>query len=162
MVEKQGRDFKKLFSRFAVALAAIVLIGYCAKVWFITVKRTAAPLSGAVREEAGESSPQTDKNEVKDSVISWQDASKHYNEYATVEGKIVATHNAGKVCFLNFHPDYKRYFTAVIFESAFARFPANPENYYNGKNVRVTGYIKEYKGKPEIILDDPGQIKVLE
>ena len=160
---QDNTGYKKYFSRFAVVLAAIVLVGYFARVWFFTEKLSGVPLSGAVREEmAGAFLPESGKSEVKEKVISWQDASKHYNEYATVEGKIVVTHNAGKVCFLNFHPDYKRYFTAVIFESAFARFPANPENYYNGKNVRVTGYIKEYKGKPEIILDDPGQIKVLE
>ena len=95
-------------------------------------------------------------------VISWQDADKHYGEYAAVEGKIVATLNSGKACFLNFHPNYKKYFTAVIFASAFSLFPANPENFYYGKKVRVSGYIKEYKGKPEIILNDPSQIEILE
>jgi len=94
-------------------------------------------------------------------VISWQDAAKHYGEYVTVEGTIVTTHNSGKACFLNFHPNYKRYLTVVIFASAFPRFPAKPENYYHGKKVRVSGYIKEYKGKPEIILNDPSQIEIL-
>jgi len=51
--------------------------------------------------------------------------------------------------------------TAVIFASAFPRFPANPENYYYGKKVRVSGNIKEYNGKPEIILNDPSQIEIL-
>ncbi len=63
-------------------------------------------------------------------IIPWQDTAKHYGEHATVVGTIVVTHNSGKACFLNFHPDYKRYFTAVIFASVFSRFPANPENYY--------------------------------
>ncbi|KKR32786.1 MAG: Nucleic acid-binding domain protein [Candidatus Gottesmanbacteria bacterium GW2011_GWC2_39_8] len=161
-MRQQSQGFKKFFARFGVALAAIVLVGYFARVWFITEKLAGVPLNGAVREEKERSFPQAEKSEVKDKVISWQDASKHYNEYVTVEGKIVATHNAGRVCFLNFHPDYKRYFTAVIFESAFPRFPANPENYYYGKNVRVSGYIKEYNEKPEIILNDPGQIEVIE
>jgi len=28
-----------------------------------------------------------------------------------------------------------------------------------GKNICVTGLIKEYKGKPEVIVSDPTQIK---
>lgn len=94
-------------------------------------------------------------------IISWQDADKHYGEYVTVEGKIVRTYNSGKACFLSFHPNYKRYFAVVIFASAFPRFPSNPEDYYNNKKVRVTGYIKEYKGKPEIILNEPEQIEIV-
>lgn len=137
-------DLKKFFIRLGVTVAAVVLVMYLAKVWFVGQRRASLPSpAGTVQ------------------VISWQDAAKHYGEYATVEGTIVATHNSGKACFLNFHPDYKRYFTAVIFASAFSSFPANPENYYYGKKVHVSGYIKEYNGKPEIILNDPSQIEIL-
>ena len=119
---------------------------YLAKVWFVDQRRASLP---------------SQKPPCTGQIISWQDAAKHYGEYATVEGTIVVTHNSGTACFLNFHPDYKRYFTAVIFASAFSRFPANPENYYYGKKVRVSGYIKGHKGKPEIILNDPSQIEIL-
>jgi DNA/RNA endonuclease YhcR with UshA esterase domain len=94
-------------------------------------------------------------------IVQWNEADKYYGQTVTVEGTIVATHNSGKACFLNFHPDYKRYFTAVIFASAFDRFPPSPENYYHGKTVQVTGVVKEYKGKPEIILEQPSQIKII-
>jgi len=94
-------------------------------------------------------------------IIPWQDAYKHYGEYKIVEGSIVATHNSGKACFLNFSYNYKQDLTAVIFSSAFPHFPANPENYYYGKKVRVAGYIKKYHGKPEIVLNHPGQIEIL-
>ncbi len=97
-----------------------------------------------------------------DRVISWKDADKYIGRYVTVEGKIVRTYNSGKACFLNFHPDYKRYFTAVIFKSDFDKFPENPEEYYKDKKVQVIGTIKEYKGSPEIILNSPSQIRVLE
>ena len=73
----------------------------------------------------------------------------------------MAAYNSGKACFLNFHKDYSRFFTAVIFASAFSRFPVTPESYYLGKKVRVSGYIKEYRGKPEIILEYPDQIEIL-
>jgi len=115
-------DLKKFLVRLGVTVAAVVLVMYLAKVWFVDQRRACLPSQ----------------------IIPWQDAAKHYGECAMVEGTIVVTHNSGKACFLNFHPDYKRYFTAVIFASAFSRFPANPENYYYGKKVRVSGYIKAY------------------
>ena len=96
------------------------------------------------------------------SVISWKDAAKHYGENTTVEGTIVKSFNSGKACFLNFHPQWKKYFTAVIFKSAFSKFPENPEQHYLGKKVRVVGTIKEYEGKPEIILDAPEQIEIVQ
>ncbi|MEO0106741.1 MAG: thermonuclease family protein [candidate division WOR-3 bacterium] len=98
----------------------------------------------------------------KKEIISWQDAEKYYGKIKTVEGRIVATNNTGKVCFLNFHKDWKRYFTAVIFASDFYKFPKNPEDYYLNRKVRVTGLIKEYQGKPEMVLKSPNQIIIVE
>lgn len=96
-----------------------------------------------------------------DQVISYQDAAKYYGKIKTVEGVIVATNNTGKVCFLNFHKDWKRYFTGVIFASDFDKFPKNPEDYYLNRKVRITGLIKEYNGKPEIIIKNPAQIQII-
>lgn len=161
MMTKHNPDLKKFLIRLGVSLAAVVLVMYLAKVWFVDQRRAGLPSQGSTSGQVDTSFPESRQPTGTAQVISWQDAAKHYGEYTTVEGTIVATHNSGKVCFLNFHPDYKRYFTAVIFASAFSRFPANPENYYYGKKVRVSGYIKEYKGKPEIILNDPSQIEIL-
>ncbi|MEO0138067.1 MAG: thermonuclease family protein [candidate division WOR-3 bacterium] len=94
-------------------------------------------------------------------VISYLDAHKYYGKVKTVEGRIVLTNNTGRVCFLNFHKDWKNHFTAVIFASDFDKFPKHPEDYYLNKRVRITGLIKEYKGKPEIVLKSPTQIQVL-
>ena len=49
----------------------------------------------------------------------------------------------------------------MIFANCFERFPRNPEDFYRGKTVRVTGIVKEYEGKPEIILNSPKQIEVI-
>ncbi|HQP91449.1 MAG TPA: hypothetical protein PLU24_02120, partial [Candidatus Omnitrophota bacterium] len=38
----------------------------------------------------------------------------------------------------------------------------SPASSYKGKNVRVFGLIKEYKGSAEIILSHPSQIEVIE
>ncbi|MCX7995597.1 MAG: thermonuclease family protein [candidate division WOR-3 bacterium] len=94
-------------------------------------------------------------------VISYLDANKYIGKVKTVEGTVVLTNNTGKVCFLNFHKDWKRHFTAVIFASDFDKFPKNPEDYYLNRKIRVTGLIKEYKGKPEIIVKSPSQIEII-
>jgi len=94
----------------------------------------------------------TNTQAVTQEIISWKDAHKYYGEYVTVEGWIVDTYNSGKACFLNFHENYKKYFTAVIFQSDFYKFPDSLEDHYYNKKVHVTGIVKEYQGKPEIIL----------
>ncbi|MBI5637425.1 MAG: thermonuclease family protein [Nitrospinae bacterium] len=93
--------------------------------------------------------------------IPWREAEKHEGKTVTVEGLIAATHNSGKACFLNFDKDYKHTLTLVIFEKRFAAFPKNPERYYKGKTVRVTGTAIRHGGRPEIILERPEQIAVL-
>jgi DNA/RNA endonuclease YhcR with UshA esterase domain len=48
-------------------------------------------------------------------------------------------------------------FTAVILAADAAKFPDMDS--LNGKTVDVTGQVRLYKGKPEILLKDPAQIK---
>lgn len=95
-------------------------------------------------------------------VISWVDAGNYIGRLVAVEGVVVATYNSGRVCFLNFHQDYRRYFRVAIFSQDFAKFPPQPENYYLRRRIRVTGIIREYKGAPEMIVNDPGQIELLD
>ena len=102
------------------------------------------------------------EEKIVEEVISWRDAANYYGQKKTVEGKIVASNNTGKVCFLNFHTNWKKYFTAVIFSSDFKKFPAHPEEHYLNRKVRVYGLIKEYQGKPEIILKSPTQIEIMD
>ena len=93
--------------------------------------------------------------------ISWRQAAKHYDEFVTVEGTIVRTHNSGKACFLNFHPNWRQTFSAVIFARNFPAFPPKPEDFYRGKKVRLKGVVVQYEGRPEMILDAPDQIEVI-
>ncbi|MCD6310688.1 MAG: hypothetical protein J7M18_08220, partial [Candidatus Eremiobacteraeota bacterium] len=83
-----------------------------------------------------------------------------------VEGIIVDTHIAksGKVRFLNFSRDWRKAFTVVIFTTNLEEFTdkvGEPARYYLGKRVIVTGKVKIYKGRPEIIVKSPEQIKVM-
>jgi micrococcal nuclease len=93
-------------------------------------------------------------------VIDWSEADDYYNQYVIIEGIIVDTYNSGRVCFLNFHPDYQ-YCTVVIFACDIPGFPYPPDTYYLGRKVQIIGIIREYKGSPEIIVKTPDQIRIL-
>jgi len=98
----------------------------------------------------------------QEKVISWEQAREYLGQTVTVEGIIVRTHNSGRACFLNFHPDYQQYLSLVIFASDFPKFPAQPERYYLDKKVRVRGRVVLYQGRPELILNSPAQIRVID
>ncbi len=89
-------------------------------------------------------------------------AGNYIGEEKIVEGKIASGYKSKtNTIFLNFEKPYPNYcFTATIFSSNLINFPENPQEYYEGKIVRVKGVIKEYNGKPEIILKDRSQIEI--
>ncbi len=94
--------------------------------------------------------------------ISWEQAASYYGKTVWVRGIVVAANNTGKVCFLNFHRNWRRYFTVVIFASDFHRFPQPPEKLYLNREIRVYGLVREYQGKPEIIVSSPDQIQIID
>jgi micrococcal nuclease len=90
-------------------------------------------------------------------------AGKYLGRELIVEGKVVDTHRDLKsnTVFLNFEKAYpKQCFTGVIFSSDLYKFVQNPEDYYLNKTVRILGEIKEYRGRPQIILETPSQIEI--
>lgn len=89
-------------------------------------------------------------------------AGNYYGKEAIVEGKIAdAYRSKTNTVFLNFEKSYpNQCFVGVIFSSALYKFVDSPEKYYADKTVRIKGQVKEYQGKPEIILKDPSQIEV--
>ena len=96
-----------------------------------------------------------------ETIIPWDLAAGHVGEHATVEGSVSRTFNSGKACFLNFHNNWTRYFSLVIFENVFHRFEMKPEVYYLNKKIRVTGKIKLYRGRPEMVVNHPDQIRII-
>ena len=95
-------------------------------------------------------------------VVSWQNAAQYYGQTITVEGTVVDTYNSGKVVFLNFDEDYQGTFKVVIFPDDWPKFPEPPEGLFLNKKVRVKGLVKEYQGAPEIIVEEPEQIEIVE
>ena len=96
--------------------------------------------------------------------ISTSEAKDHVGEVATVCGEVASTHYApstkGQPTFLNLDKPYPNpVFTILIWGSDRSKFGV-PENEYKGKRVCVTGKIAAYRGAPEIVANDPGQIKI--
>jgi DNA/RNA endonuclease YhcR with UshA esterase domain len=92
------------------------------------------------------------------------EAKDHVGEKATVCGKVVSTRYAassrGRPTFLNVDKPYpSQIFTVVIWGEDREKF-GEPEEKYRDKRVCVTGKIASYRGVPEVIASEPGQIEV--
>jgi phosphatidylserine/phosphatidylglycerophosphate/cardiolipin synthase-like enzyme len=98
----------------------------------------------------------------EDGVIPHQDARNHYNQELTVELTITHSYNSGRVIRLMPDDQEDDNFKVVIFPSDWPNFPESPDLLYDGKTIRVTGLIERYRGWPEIIVDTPEQIEVVE
>lgn len=94
-------------------------------------------------------------------IVAAKGAELFYNQTATVTGKVAQVTIREKVVFLNLDekfPDSP--FTAVIFAKDTNNFSHLPA--LNEKSVAVTGTVKEYNYKPEIVLTNASQLKVFE
>ena len=94
--------------------------------------------------------------------IPWKKAHEYYGQWVTVTGRIVSSENTGSVCLLNFSLEKEDNVVVLIFRSAFDRFPPDPQDFYNDKEVLVTGKIQKYKGTTSITVPHPSRIKMVE
>ena len=102
--------------------------------------------------------------------ITPDEAAKRVGEKCTVEMdvKSVGVSKNGGVAFLNSEEDFKdeKNFTAFLGKEAVEKFKkAKVEDlaaHFKGKTIRVTGTVKLYRERPEIAVDDPEQIQVVE
>lgn len=93
--------------------------------------------------------------------ISAKNAGSYVGRTVKVRGKVLDVARSQKAIFINFGKDWRRDFTAVIFKGNFKDFEAagiNPMN-YKGRTVVISGVVQKYKGRPEIIVMTPAQIK---
>lgn len=99
--------------------------------------------------------------------IPWNKASENIGDTATVTGTVVTTKYAsssrGQPTFLNMGKPYpnKRRFSVVIWRENRDAFSLPPERRFKGKKIAVTGVIDEYQGVPEIEVETPEQIRIL-
>ncbi|HEX3149467.1 MAG TPA: hypothetical protein VHR66_15440 [Gemmataceae bacterium] len=95
------------------------------------------------------------------------EAAKKVNEKVTVEMEVKSTGGKGPY-FLNSEADFKdaKNLTVLISEEVLAKFKAakidDPKTHFKGKLIRVTGTVTLYKEKPEIKIEKPEQIVVVD
>ncbi len=94
-----------------------------------------------------------------------EDAKRHTGEIGIVRGRVRLVSEGKGIVFLSFgtgaHPDL----TAVIFPRGRRRFEAagiEALRDYTGMLVELVGRIDKYRGRPEIVLEGPGQIRVIQ
>jgi hypothetical protein len=94
--------------------------------------------------------------------ITAKDAAQHLNENVIVcdeiyGGKYLSSADITLLDVGGHHPNEQ--LTLVIKGDDRKKFKSPPEEAFKEKKVCITGQIVDYKGKPEIIITDPGQIK---
>lgn len=92
-------------------------------------------------------------------------AQQHVGETTTVCGLVASARYADwerdRPTYLNFdHPYPDQTFAVMIPSPSRAKFNEPPEVVFNGKPVCVTGRIVQYRGKPEIVVENPSQIVI--
>jgi hypothetical protein len=95
--------------------------------------------------------------------LSAAEAKDHVGETATVCGDVVSTRYAastkGQPTFLNLDKPYpNQIFTVVIWGNNRSKF-GRPEVEYNEKRICVTGKISLFRWVPEVVVDDPHQMR---
>ena len=89
--------------------------------------------------------------------IAPKDAVSHIGQNVTVEG-VASVHVSPNATFIDIGGRYPRQeFTAVIFKERQGVF--GDVVHYDGKVVDVDGTVRMYRGKPEIILLDPSELR---
>lgn len=91
----------------------------------------------------------------------------HTSQYVRVTGIIssIDLSEKSKVIFINFGKNYNTSFSAMIYDENFSSFVSagidDPCQYFKNKKVSIEGVVRISNGKPEIIIDSPGQIKII-
>jgi hypothetical protein len=101
-------------------------------------------------------------------VLTPEAAAKKVNEKCTVEMAVKSAGKGSGVFFLNSKENYKDAdnFTVFINKEGVAKLKEakieDPAAHYINKTIRVTGTVKLYRDKPEIIVEKADQIRVIE
>ncbi len=94
------------------------------------------------------------------------EAAKKVNEKATVELEVKST-GGKEMCFLN-SEDFKdaKNFTVFVPSDVVEKYKKakidDVQGHFKGKTIRVTGTVTLYREKPQIKVEEPSQIEVVE
>ena len=91
------------------------------------------------------------------------DANTVIGEISTVYGRVVETYYDpnNDQYYLYFGENYPNHIFNIIIPGPEARYISpNPDSYFNGQHVSVTGYVTQFDNRPEIIIRKARQIEV--
>jgi micrococcal nuclease len=93
-----------------------------------------------------------------------EDALNYAGKHKTVRFFVEKSYDSGKAVFMNSKRNFKDddNFTAVIFKASRHRFKPHPADLYWGKTIDVSGTIKLYDSRAEIILNNSSQIQIIQ
>lgn len=95
--------------------------------------------------------------------IDIRDSSKYEGKLVYTCGKVYSTKviQSNGMILMNVGGEFPdAHLTIVIYNNSLKNFDDNPEKFYKGKNICVSGKIKMYKGRPEIIINTKHDIQV--
>lgn len=94
-------------------------------------------------------------------LIQIPDAKNYTGKRVVVQGKVTGVRKTEKVIVI----EIDREFRVTIFKRDwpnFEFFNIDPETYYDGKSIRITGRVRMYRGKPSMVAGHPMLIRVLQ
>jgi|SRR6185312_11690854 len=99
------------------------------------------------------------------SKVSIDSLSFHIGDSITVCSKVFSARyleqSNRQPTFLDLGADYpNNLLTVVIFGENRQKFTGFPEVLFANKNICVTGKLEDYKGRPEIVVSNPDQIRI--
>jgi micrococcal nuclease len=115
----------------------------------------------AERPSAGSSAPGDRGEGTVNDPVPWDRAHEYPGREITVEGTVVRARRSGKTVFLNFHPNWKRYLTIVLFTGKVPGLPDAPETAFLDRKVRVRGPVARYKDRMEIVIGDAADLQIV-
>jgi len=96
-----------------------------------------------------------------ETVIPWQSAGSYEGEVVTVEGDVVRARLEADTCVLEFSESDATAFRVVLLIPLMTDLPRQPQRLYEGKRVRVSGKVRSWQGRPEMIVRGPDAIEVV-
>ena len=91
--------------------------------------------------------------------MDFREAPVHVGAAVVSRGVFVATKDIGRLTFLDFHEDHEGHLAVIVFREDYHRFPGPPAELYRGARVEVLGRVTEHRGRPQIVITSPDQIR---
>jgi hypothetical protein len=93
-------------------------------------------------------------------IIPAKNAAKYFGHKIRVCDKVYGSSHTSDGTLLYLGEEYpKQLLTLIIKTSNLAKFKGHPDIDFKGKDICITGVIVSDKGKPEIVVSNPKQIK---